>query len=75
MAIVLKVTTVGNSVGVVLPREVLEKLRVGKGDRLTVLDTPGGVTLTAYDPAFAAELDAAEQVLRRRRDVLRQLND
>ena len=75
MPTVLKVTTVGNSVGVVLPREVLEKLRVGKGDRLIVIDTPGGVVLTAYDEAFAAQLDAAEQVARADRDVLRHLED
>ena len=75
MHTVLKVTTVGNSLGVILPRELLDRLRVGKGDRLIVLETPAGLTLTAYDPAFAAQLDAAEQVLRQHRDALAQLKD
>ncbi len=75
MAITLKVTTVGNSTGVVLPREVLDKLRVAKGDYLHVLEVPGGVVLTAYDAAFARQLDAAERVLRDDRDVLRNLHE
>lgn len=69
----LKVTTVGNSVGVVLPREVLEKLRVEKGDTLFVLETPGGIELTAYDPAFATQMEAAEAVMRQDRNALRKL--
>ncbi|HLA10048.1 MAG TPA: AbrB/MazE/SpoVT family DNA-binding domain-containing protein [Pyrinomonadaceae bacterium] len=43
---VLKVTTVGNSVGVILPRELLERLRVGKGDSLYVVETKNGIELT-----------------------------
>ena len=71
----LKVTTVGNSTGVVLPREVLEHLRVGKGDTLYVLETPKGIELSAYDPEFAAQMDAAEQVMRQDRDVLKKLSE
>lgn len=69
----VKVTTVGNSVGVVLPREVLTKLRVAKGDTLYVVETPSGVELTPYRPDFAAQMDAAESVMRDNRDVLRKL--
>ena len=65
----LKVTTVGNSAGVVLPREVLEHLRVEKGDTLYVLETPKGIELSAYDPAFAAQMETAEQVIGPDRDV------
>jgi putative addiction module antidote len=75
MAITLKVITVGNSVGVVLPRELLEKLRVGKGDLLQVRDVPGGVALTPYDADFAQQLDVAERVAREDRDVLKHLGD
>ena len=75
MPLVLKVTTVGNSVGVVLPRELLEKLRVGKGDHLQVLDVPGGVMLTPYDAEFARQLDVAERVMRADRDVLKNLGE
>jgi putative addiction module antidote len=69
----VKVTTVGNSVGVVLPRDLLAKLRVKKGDMLYVIETPNGVELTPYRPNFAAQMDAAESVMRENRDVLRKL--
>lgn len=69
----LKVTTVGNSTGVVLPRALLQHLRVAKGDTLYVLETPNGIELTSYDPGFAAQMDAAEQVMREDRDVLKKL--
>jgi putative addiction module antidote len=70
---VLKVTTVGNSVGVILPRELLERLRVGKGDSLYVVETKNGIELTAYDPTFAAQVKAAERVMREDRDALKKL--
>ena len=46
------VTTVGSSAGIVLPKEVLEHLRVSKGDLLYVVETASGVELTPYDPEF-----------------------
>lgn len=69
----LKLTTIGNSTGVVLPREILERLRVEKGDILYVLETPQGIELTPYDPEFAAQMEAAEQVMREDRDALKNL--
>jgi putative addiction module antidote len=69
----LKLTTVGNSVGVVLPKEILDKLRVQKGDSLYVLETPRGIELTPYDPEFARQMDLAEAVMREDRDTLRKL--
>ena len=69
----LKVTTVGNSTGVVLPKEVLQHLRVEKGDTLYVLETPDGIQLTPYNPEFAQQIEVAEQVMRADRDVLRKL--
>jgi len=70
---VLKVTTVGNSVGVILPKEVLERLRVGKGDSLYVIETKQGIELTPYNPEFANQMEAAERVMREDRDALRKL--
>lgn len=69
----LKITTVGNSVGIVLPRDILERLRVGKGDTLYALETPNGIELSAYDKEFAEDMEAAERVMREDRDVLRKL--
>ena len=69
----LKITAIGNSAGVILPRELLARLRVDKGDELYVLETPDGVRLTAYDPQLAAQMEVAEQVMRDRRSLLNKL--
>jgi putative addiction module antidote len=69
----LKLTGIGNSTGVILPRELLEKLRVERGDELMVLETPDGIKLTAYDPEFAEQMDVAETIMKERRDLLRKL--
>jgi putative addiction module antidote len=71
--IALKVTTIGNSSGVVLPKEVLGRLKVAKGDTLFLLETPNGYELTPYDEAFARQMRAAEHVMKEHRDVLREL--
>jgi putative addiction module antidote len=73
MNVKLKITTVGNSAGVVLPRELLARLRVGKGDTLYVTELADGIKLAPFDPEFAAKMDVAESVMRRRRDLLRKL--
>jgi len=69
----LKLTAIGNSTGVVLPRDLLEKLRVGRGDELMVLETPDGIKLTPYDPEFAQKMEVAEKIMRKRRDLLKRL--
>lgn len=69
----LKVTTVGNSAGVVLPREILNRLHVEKGDSLYVLETPNGIELTPYNPEFAQQMAIADRVMREDRDILRKL--
>jgi len=69
----VKVTTVGNSVGIVLPKETLARLNVKKGDTLYVTDTPEGVQLTPYDEKFVRVIEAANQIMRENRDVLRKL--
>lgn len=73
MSYKVKVTTVGNSTGIVLPKELLMKLKIEKGDSLYVTETPDGVQLTPYDEKFARVMDAAQEVMRRYRDTLRQL--
>jgi putative addiction module antidote len=69
----LKLTQIGNSVGVILPKELLAKLGVGKGDTLYAIDTPDGVRLTTADPEFEAQMTVARKVMKRRRAALRQL--
>jgi putative addiction module antidote len=69
----LKITTVGNSAGVILPKELLARLRLEKGDELHALETPDGIRLTVYDPNLAEQMEVAEQVMRRRRTLLHKL--
>jgi len=73
MGTTLKITTVGSSVGVVLPKEILRRLRVEKGDMLHVIDTPNGIELTPYDEEFANQLEVAKRVMRENRNLLRKL--
>jgi putative addiction module antidote len=69
----LKITTIGNSAGVILPKELLARLRLGKGDELFALETPDGIRLTVYDPTLAEQMEVAEQVMRERRALLNKL--
>lgn len=69
----LKITRIGNSAGVVLPKELLARLRAGVGDTLYVSETPDGIRITAADPAFEAKMALAEQIMREDRDILRVL--
>jgi putative addiction module antidote len=66
----LKVTKIGNSVGVILPKELLARLRVEAGDSLYVSETPDGVRITATNPDFAAKMALAETIMREDRDIL-----
>ena len=69
----LKLTQIGNSVGIILPKEVLARLKLVKGDVLYLTENPGGVTLTPNDPTFEAQIDAARGIMKKRRAVLREL--
>ncbi len=70
----LKLTQIGNSVGVILPKEVLARLNVGKGDTVYLTDAAnGGVTLSPYDEAFEVQMEAARRIMKKRRNVLREL--
>ena len=67
----LKVTTVGSSTGVVLPKEVLARLKVEKGDTVFLTDAPDGYRITAYDPDFERQMELARKVMRERKNGLR----
>lgn len=71
----LKITTVGNSAGVILPKELLARLRVEKGDTLYAVETPDGIKLIPFDPAFAEKMEVAERVMRKRRTLLKNLSE
>ena len=69
----LKLTQIGNSVGVILPKEVLARLKLGKGDTVFVTDATNGITLTPYSTEFDTQMTAARQIMKQRRLVLREL--
>ncbi|MFZ5550233.1 MAG: AbrB/MazE/SpoVT family DNA-binding domain-containing protein [Pseudomonadota bacterium] len=69
----LKLTQIGNSVGVILPKEVLARLKLEKGDTVFLTEVSGGVTLTPYSSEFEAQMDEARRIMKQRRHVLREL--
>ncbi len=69
----LKLTQIGNSVGVILPKEVLARLKLEKGDTVFVTDAANGVTLTPYDPSLDEQLDEGRKFMREYRDTFHQL--
>ena len=69
----LKLSQIGNSVGVIFPKEFLARLHLEKGDTLYVTESPEGVRLTPFNPEFEKQMDLARQIMRSRRDVLHEL--
>jgi putative addiction module antidote len=71
----LKVRKFGNSLGVVLPKEVIQRLQTGDGARLFLVEgADGDYRLTPYDPKFEAKMVKAEEVMTRYRNTLRALS-
>ncbi|MFZ9061897.1 MAG: AbrB/MazE/SpoVT family DNA-binding domain-containing protein [Steroidobacteraceae bacterium] len=69
----LKLTQIGNSLGVVLPREALARLKLAKGDTLYITETPDGYRLTPYSPEFESQMSVARKIMKKRRSALREL--
>ena len=69
----LKLTRIGNSLGVILPKEVLAKLRIEQGESLFLTESQDGFRLTPNDPAFATQMKAARAIMKKRRAVLHEL--
>ena len=69
----LKLTQIGNSVGVILPKELLARLKVDKGDVLHVTDSPDGIRLTPYDPTLDEQVAAGRDFMNEYRDTFRAL--
>ena len=69
----VKVTAVGNSMGILLPKEALSKMKLGKGDTLYLVESPDGYTLTPYQENFGSQMDIAETVMKKYRNALHNL--
>ncbi|MGO4394179.1 AbrB/MazE/SpoVT family DNA-binding domain-containing protein [Variovorax sp. M-6] len=70
----LKLTQIGNSVGVILPKEILAKMNLEKGDTIYMTEAAnGGFRLSPYDDEFERQMEAARRIMKKRRNVLREL--
>ena len=69
----LKLTKIGNSLGLILPKEVLARLKLEKGDEIFITEAQEGYRITPHNPAFEAQMKAARKIMKRRRAVLREL--
>ena len=69
----LTIRAIGNSSGVVLPKDMLESMNLAQGDKLYVTRTPDGIVLRTYDESFAKQMEAAREVMRKDRAILREL--
>jgi putative addiction module antidote len=73
MATTTKIIAIGNSAGIILPKETLARLNVEKGDTIYVTESSRGIRLLPFDPEFATQMEAARKVMRENRDVLQRL--
>ena len=71
--VALKITKIGNSAGLILPKEAMSRLRVEQGDTLYLTESPDGFRLTPYDPDFERQITLARRIAKKRRNVLREL--
>lgn len=69
----LKFTQIGNSLGLVFPKEVTARLNVEKGDVVYLTESPEGYKLTPYNPEFEAQMKVAEKIMKKRCNALREL--
>ena len=69
----LKLTQIGNSVGVILPKDLLARLKLEKGDTLFWTEAANGVNLSTYSPEFEIQMTAARRIMKKRRAVLHEL--
>lgn len=70
----VKITAIGNSMGVLLPKEALNKMKASKGDSLYLVEGPDGYTLTPYQEDFESQIQTAEGIMKQYRNTLRELS-
>ena len=69
----LKLTQIGNSLGVIFPKDLLAKINLEKGDEIYLTDSPDGFRITKNDPEFEAQMAVAREVMKENYAVLREL--
>ena len=73
MATTAKIIAIGNSAGIILPKETLARLKVGKGDTVCLTESSVGLQISPYDAVFVAKMEVADRVIRRYRDAFKRL--
>jgi putative addiction module antidote len=73
MATTTKIIAIGNSAGIILPKEILARLNIGKGDTVYLSETLIGLQISPYDEEFGAKMEVADRVIRRYRDAFKKL--
>ena len=73
MSATVRVRKVGNSLGILLTKDVIEVLGVAEGDQLFAVRTPDGVRLTPFDPDFATAIESSRDYMKRHRDAMHEL--
>jgi putative addiction module antidote len=68
-----KIIAIGNSAGIILPKETLARLNLEKGDTLYLNETPAGFQVSPYDEEFAAKMEVADRIVRHYRDAFKKL--
>ena len=69
----VKVTQIGNSLGVVLPKDLVERLGIIRGQHLSIVETANGIELSPFDAEFEERMRLAEEIMDKYRDTLREL--
>lgn len=69
----LKLTQVGNSLGAIFPKDLLAKLDLEKGDEIYLTESPDGLRITLHNPEFEEQMNAARDIMKKRRAVLHEL--
>ncbi|MGD0801044.1 MAG: AbrB/MazE/SpoVT family DNA-binding domain-containing protein [Terracidiphilus sp.] len=73
MATTAKVIAIGNSAGIILPKEMLARLKIEKGDTICFTENSAGLQISPYDDEFLAKMEVADRVIRRYRDAFKRL--
>jgi putative addiction module antidote len=73
IAMKVKVQKIGNSLGVILPKEVLARMHISHGDELLLAESPNGISISAYSERTVDQLEIARSIMTRRRNVLKAL--
>jgi putative addiction module antidote len=73
MATTTKIIAIGNSAGIILPKEIMARLKVEKGDTIFITEGSQGIRLMPFDQEFATQMEAAREIMRENRDVLQRL--